>query len=144
MEYVRQGEMVEGAHCDVMARKVIWKGLRIDPITEKKMTLYELDRNCSVEITRAMTLSPEELQLRQDMGVHLLVGDKLRGDKIQLFVDTIKNDLRFEVDEGVTSRHGAHLANSTKRTIGSIKYRLIAHQNLANMIEMSQIKAIKQ
>ena len=50
--YIKEGEIIEGKKADVIARRAEWKGLKEEPITGKKMTLYELDRNSSVEITR--------------------------------------------------------------------------------------------
>lgn len=145
MEYVLPGEIVEGAHCDVSARKVDWKGLKKDPITEKLMTLYELDRNASVEVTKEMDFVIEkERQKRVDLKVHGVLGDKLRADKIQLYVNTIRNNVRFQVDEGVTGTHGSHLANISERTIGKIKYALATHGNLLKAIESSKFKEISK
>ena len=115
------GALAEGAKCGVYARRVEWKGLRKDPITQKNMTLYELDRNCSVEITEEMTLTDEERKLRERMGVHIAKGDKLTADAIQLFVDVKRNSVEFEAKEGQTHTHGASLASTDKRTVGRIK-----------------------
>lgn len=52
--YIKEGEIIEGKKADVIARRAEWKGLKEEPITGKKMTLYELDRNSSVEITEAL------------------------------------------------------------------------------------------
>ena len=145
MEFVLPGDIVEGAHCDVSARKVDWKGLKKDPITEKLMTLYELDRNCSVEVTKEMAFTDEEdVQKRKELNVHWALGDKLRADKIQLYVNTIRNNVRFQVDEGVTGTHGSHLANISERTIGKIKYALATHGNLIRAIEGPRIKEISK
>lgn len=131
MEFVKPGDIVEGAHCDVAARRFDWKGPKRDPITNELMTLYVLDRNCSVEVTKEMVFTDNaDAQLRKDLNVHMQLGDKIRAEKIQLYVKSIKNDLSFEVKEGVTSTHGAHLANISKRTIGIIQYALKAHMNL--------------
>jgi|GEM_PF-787841 len=115
------GSLAEGAKCGIYSRRVEWKGLRKDPITQKNMTLYELDRNCSVEITEEMTLTKEEMDARKEFGVHLCKGDKLTADAIQLFVDVKRNSVKFEVKEGQTHTHGASLANTDKRTVGRIK-----------------------
>lgn len=55
--YIKEGEIIEGKKADVIARRAEWKGLKEEPITGKKMTLYELDRNSSVEITEALELN---------------------------------------------------------------------------------------
>jgi hypothetical protein len=115
------GALAEGAKCGVYARRVEWKGLRKDPITQKNMTLYELDRNCSVEITEEMTLTEEEKAVRKELGVHLCKGDKLTADAIRLFVDVKRNSVKFEVKEGQTGTHGGSLASTNKRTVGQIK-----------------------
>lgn len=144
MEYVLSGEMLEGAHCAIVTRKHIWVGLRKDPVTNSLMTLYELDRNCSVETTRAMIITDaNELTKRTNLGVHLLVGDKLVADKIQLYVKTIRNSVRFEVKEGHSGRHGAQLASTTDRTVGKIKYALEVHKKLIQS-NVKQLKAVHQ
>lgn len=132
------GALAEGAKCGVYARKVEWKGLRKDPITQKNMTLYELDRNCSVEIIEEMTLNEGEKKLREDMGVHLCKGDKLTADAIQLFVDVKRNCIKFDVKEGQTHTHGANLASTDKRTVGRIK------TPLANYMSQIEDKLKKQ
>ena len=39
--YIKEGEIIEGKKADVIARRAEWKGLKEEPITGKKMTLYE-------------------------------------------------------------------------------------------------------
>lgn len=146
MEFIKPGDIVEGAHCDVAARRLDWKGLKKDPITNELMTLYVLDRNCSVEVTKEMVFTDDaDAQLRKDLNVHLQLGDKIRAEKSHLYVKSIKNDVSFEVKEGVTSTHGAHLANVPKRTIGIIQYALKAHINLFfNSNESTKKKGLKK
>lgn len=122
-EYIKAGEMVEGKKCSIAARRIEFKkgGLRKDPITNKNMVLYELDRNCSVEVTESLKLSAEEQQLRDDLNVHGNVGDKIQGDAIRLYADTKRDALRPVVKEGQSARHGASLLDTNIRTIGRIK-----------------------
>ena len=68
--YIKEGEIIEGKKADVIARRAEWKGLKEEPITGKKMTLYELDRNSSVEITEALELNEEDKKIREDLNVH--------------------------------------------------------------------------
>ena len=121
--YIKEGEMVEGKKCSVSARRLEFKkgGLRKDPITNKSMVLYELDRNCSVEVTECLDLSAEEQQHRIELGVHGSVGDKIQGDAIRLYVDTKRDSLRPIVKEGQSGRYGASLVETNIRTIGRIK-----------------------
>ena len=121
--YIRAGEMVEGNKCAISARRVEFKkgGLRKDPITNQNMVLYELDRNCSVEVTESIPLSPAEQQLRTKLNVHGAVGDKIQGDAIRLYADARRNSLKPIVKEGQTGRHGAQLLETHIRTIGKIK-----------------------
>lgn len=113
--------MVEGAKCEVYARKQVVKGMYKDPITQKPMLKYELSRNCSVEVSKALDFTEDERLLRDSMFVHYSVGDKIKGDSITLYLDQ-KRPVKFEVKEGLTSRHGGHLLSTDKRTIGVIKY----------------------
>lgn len=99
-KYINFNDLVEGAKCHVSARKILWKGLRKDPITNQNMTLYELDRNCSVEVTESLQLVKEDLELRQQKNVHGEVGDQIGGDAIQLFIDSKRNSLKVDVKEG--------------------------------------------
>lgn len=121
-EYVQPGEIIEASKCGVYSRKIEWKGLKREPITNQLMTLYELDRNCSAEIVEAICLDPEELKIRQKLCVHLNVNDKIKGKAIRLYVKSKRNDLKIEIQEGTSSRHGASLANTRVRTVGIIKY----------------------
>ena len=92
-EYVKIGEMVEGARCNIYTRREEWKSLQKDPITHKPMVKYELSRNCSVEITEKHKLStPEDIELGEP------------------------------VVDASTARHEGRLFYTDKRTIGVIKY----------------------
>ena len=130
--YIKEGEIIEGKKAAVVARRAEWKGLKEEPITGKKMTLYELDRNSSVEITEALQLNEEEILIRKQMNVHGEVGDTIKGDAIKLWVDSKRNSLKFDTKEGVSGRHGANLASTNKRTVSKLKYSFENHKRLFN------------
>lgn len=130
--YIKEGEIIEGKKAAVIARRAEWKGLKEEPITGKKMTLYELDRNSSVEITEALQLNEEEILIRKQMNVHGEVGDTIKGDAIRLWVDSKRNSLKFDTKEGVSGRHGANLASTNKRTASKLKYSFENYKRLFN------------
>mgnify|MGYP003486505404 FL=1 len=130
--YIKEGEIIEGKKAAVVARRAEWKGLKEEPITGKKMTLYELDRNSSVEITEALQLNEEEILIRKQMNVHGEVGDTIKGDAIRLWVDSKRNSLKFDTKEGVSGRHGANLASTNKRTVSKLKYSFENYKRLFN------------
>lgn len=130
--YIKEGEIIEGKKAAVVARRAEWKGLKEEPITGKKMTLYELDRNSSVEITEALQLNEEEILIRKQMNVHGEVGDTIKGDAIKLWVDSKRNSLKFDTKEGVSGRHGANLASTNKRTVSKLKYSFENYKRLFN------------
>lgn len=130
--FIKEGEIIEGLKADVIARRAEWKGLRQEPITGKKMMLYELDRNSCVEVTQTMELDDEGKKLRKVLGVHGEVGDKIQGDAIRLWVDSKRNSLKFTTKEGVTGRHGANLVSTNKRTVGKLKYSFDNYKRLFN------------
>ena len=41
-EYIDTGDTVEGQKCEIYTRREDCKGLREDPITQKKMLVYEI------------------------------------------------------------------------------------------------------
>ena len=120
-EYIKINDTVEGKKCEVYTRREDFKGLREDPITKKKMLVYELDRNCSVEVLESLELSLEDKAFREGLCIHGEVGDKLKADAITLYVDG-KRQLKVEVKEGLTATHGGRLISTKNRTIGKIKY----------------------
>lgn len=129
---IKEGDIVEGNKCSIIARRVDWKGSKKDPITQKRMMLYELDRNCSVEVLESLGLSDEEIEIRKALFVCGEKGDIIQGDAIQVWVDSKRNSVKFNVKEGVSGRHGASLANTSKRTIGRIKYSFQGYKKLLN------------
>ncbi len=121
-EYVKIGEMVEGARCNIYTRREEWKSLQKDPITHKPMVKYELSRNCSVEITEKHKLStPEDIELRKGLPLYTEVGDKLKALCITIYVNQ-KSKLGEPVVDASTARHEGRLFYTDKRTIGVIKY----------------------
>lgn len=137
-EFVGIGERVEGEKCEIYTRKEEHKGLREDPITHKRMTVYELSRNCSVEVTEKLDLSEEDIEYRKDNNVHLEIGDKLKAESITLYVDE-RRKLKVEVKEGQTGRHGGRLISTNKRTIGEIKYPF---QNIQSKFVLSSQESV--
>lgn len=132
-EYINVGDTVEGAKCEIYTRREDFKGMRADPISGKSMLVYELDRNCSVEVTEALELTEQEKELREKFNVHGKVGDKLKADAITLYVNE-KRKLKVTVKEGQTATHGGRLISTKKRTIGVIKYPF---QNLNTLLGLS-------
>lgn len=137
--YITAGEIVEGKKCDIYARKSVWKGLQKEPITQKSMMLYELDRNCSVKVVEALSLNPEEMKVREEKNVHGNEGDKIQGDAIRLYVDSKRKDLNFVVKEGITSTHGGHIGTTKSRTVGKIKYPFAIYKKLLGYSASSEI-----
>lgn len=134
-EYIAHGETVDGKKCTVYDRFKRFKGLQREPLTGVMMVLYELDRNCSVEITDE---HGDDI-VRQD-NVHYAIGDKIKGDAIQLWVCSRRDDVKFEVLEGVTATHGGQLANTKKRAIGMIKYPFKFYDNSIGYTVKPQLK----
>lgn len=144
MEFIYEGEMVEGAHCDADARRPDMKGPKYDPITNKRMMLFEFSRNSSIEVTKEMVYgSNEDRQLREIHNVHTKLGDKLIAKKLQMFVDT-KRCVPYVVKEGVTATHGAHIYQIKERTIGKIKYSLDMYRTKLQQLAESNLKAISK
>lgn len=141
MEYIYEGEMVEGAHCDADARRPDMKGPKYDPITNKRMMLYELDRNCSLEVIKEMEFSDNERKQRTNQNVHTNLGDKLVAKKLQMYIDT-KRSVKFTIKEGVTATHGAHIFHITEHTVGKIKYSLDMYRAKIQQLIDPQLKAI--
>ena len=100
-EYIDTGDTVEGQKCEIYTRREDCKGLREDPITQKKMLVYELDRNSSVEVRESLILSEEEKILRDELNIHGEVGDKLKADAITVYVD-VKRQLSVDGKSSVS------------------------------------------
>ena len=118
------------------------KGPKYDPVTNQLMMLYELDLNCSLEVTKEMVFeTDEERELRTQLKVHTNLGDILKAKKMQMYVDT-KSSLRHVVKEGVSATHGAHIYNIPERTVGKIKYSLDMYRTKMQQLISPQLKAI--
>lgn len=124
-KYISPGETVDGKKCAVITRKTDSKGLHRDPLTNSVMMLYELSRDCSVEVIQEHGDDVERLP-----DVHYLVGDMLEAGAIQMWVATKRDNVDFTVIEGVSGRHGAQCAETKKRTIAQIKYPRSVFNNL--------------
>lgn len=135
-EYIAEGEIVEGKKCRIKTRRYEFKRLSKDPITDKTMITCQLDLNCEVEVLEALQLDETDKAIRTSLNVHGEVGDQIKARSILVFVEGVRPSvLSFEVKEGQSSRHGANLASTNKRTIGKIKYVL---ENLKKALEQSQ------
>lgn len=128
-KFITPGDLIEGQKCHVMTRRYEFKRLQKDPITNKNMIMYELDRNCSMKITESLSLCESDLNLRLQNKVGLNLGDCIMGDAIQMFVETLR-PIKFIVKEGQSGRHGASLVDTTKRTIGKLKYNFAGFDKL--------------
>lgn len=143
--YIKEGEMVEGKKCSISARRLEFKkgGLRKDPITNQNVVLYELDRNCSVEVIESLKLSEEEKQIRDGLEVHGNVGDKIQGDAIRLYIGSKRDSLKPIVKEGQSARHGASLIETNVWTIGKIKTPFSVYDRLLGYSAHSDNKQIE-
>lgn len=134
MELYNIGDSIEGARCELYARKVEGPGcLQEHPITGKPCIRVELSRNCTSEISKAMVFKEDEARLRK--GVNINVGDKLIGSAITVFV-TQRRPVKFSVDEGATHRHGAHFATTQNPAFCKIKY---SQEHIRHAYENRQI-----
>lgn len=120
-EFVCTGDMVEGARSSIYTRKEEWKGLQRDPITNLPMVKYELSKNCSVEVSEKLVLTPEEDGLRAKFPLHGEVGDKLKAKSITVYINQRKKLGDPEVVSS-SGRHEGRLYYPENRTNGVIKY----------------------
>lgn len=138
MELYNIGDAIEGAKCELYARKVEGPGcLQQHPITGKPCMRVELSRNSTSEISKEMEFTDEEFSLRD--GIHVKIGDKLIGEAITVFV-TQRKPIRFNVDEGATHTHGGHFATTQKPTFCKIKY---SQEHIRHAYENRQISLKK-
>lgn len=144
-EYIKEGETIEGQKCSVKARRVEFKkgGLRKDPVLDRNVVLYELDRNSSVEITESLDWSKNDRLLRETLHIHCEVGDRIQGKSIRLYVDSKRDVLKPIVKEGQSSRHGASLMETNIRTVGRIKTPFDVYKKLLGYSPKSDKKAIE-
>jgi hypothetical protein len=134
--FIAEGEIVEGKKCRIKTRRFDSKRLSKDPITNKPMIACQLDWNCEVEVLEAVQLEDEDKAIRESLNVHGEVGDMIQAKSIIVYVEGIRPSiLSFEDKEGQSSRHGANLACTNKRTVGKIKYVL---ENLKKALAQSQ------
>ena len=119
-DYFNLDEKVEGARCEIFARRPDCKGLARNPHTHSRAWLCELSLNASIEVAATDEYTEEELSLRRALGVHFNVGDKLRADKITVYVEC-RAKPKFKPQEGMSATHGGNLCSTSSRTMGIIK-----------------------
>lgn len=138
MEFYNIGDRIEGAHCELYARKEVAPGcLQAHPITGEPCMRIELCRAATAQISKVMPYTEEELKIRQDVNLNL--GDKLRGDAITVYVCQ-RRPVRFYTKEGATHTHGGNFASTKKTTLCEIKY---SHNHVRNGIIKRQISIQK-
>lgn len=138
-EIVTTGSILEGLKCEVYTRKEVLKGLQKDPITSKPMIKYELSRNCSVEIVQALVLTDDdEKKKRTEKSVYGNLGDKMKGDRISLYIDQ-RLPVKVIVREGITHTHGGHLISTKNRTVAVLKYQFPNLPDLLNGLEQQKL-----
>ncbi len=142
--YTNFAEIVEGKKCHIVARKVMFKGMHRDPITNKPMVLYNLDYNCSVEMIQSLEMTDEEKSLRDALNVHYTVGDTLKAKAIHLYIDSKRNSLKFRVMEGESHRHGASVVDTNIRTIGKIQTPLKSYETMLRSLPKANVGQIEK
>lgn len=133
--FIRSGDCCESQKSQIITRKIVLQkgGLRKDPITQKLMVLYYMDRNSSYEIIEPVQLNKDELEKRRASNIHIEIGDILKADSIRVYADSKRNCLKPDVKEGVSGRHGASLIKASVRTIGIISTPLEIYKNLLGL-----------
>lgn len=118
-KYIAVGDTLIAKHIDGHARKIIWKGAKKHPVTQKTMTLYECDWNAYVKITKEF-----EGELPQGTETyHKSLNDELEAYAISIYVQSLGKE-KFEVKEGVSARHGASIIAFRKNTVSTVKATL--------------------
>lgn len=144
MELYNAGDTVVGATCEIITRKEDFKGLQKDPIYGKRMTKYEMSRNCKVEITKKHDISDEEIKKHQKTrNICFEEGDKVNADCITVYVEQ-NRPLGKPTIIMESGRHEARQFNTKKRTIGIIKYPFDHIMKVTAKIAAGNIKLLKQ
>lgn len=130
MELYREGDAIEGAACELYARRPDNKSvLTKHPLTGKMCMRVEMSRNATSEISKALQLSTdEEKALRA--GVYMDLGDKLIADAITVYVCQ-RRPLKFTKEGGMTHTHKGQVASTSVPTYCKIKY---CHEHIENGI----------
>ena len=144
MEFFKPNDAIEGASCELYTRKPVFEsGPQTNPITKNRCLRIEMSRTASAEIRKKLQLNEEEIKLRQEKGIHLEIGDKLKGKAITAYVDKTRSVV-FKSEEGATHTHGGNFASTNDPTYCKIKYAFDHIQILCEKIETDiNIKKIK-
>lgn len=112
-----EGESLEGAACLLYTRKHNNISTLVrHPLTERLCMKTEMCWNSSAEISKELDPNIK----REKIGILVDAGDKLQADAISVWVDQ-KRPIKFKVEEGMTHRHGGHLAATQNTTFCKIK-----------------------
>lgn len=147
-EYYQQNDAIEGEKVELFARKVQSKAPMKDEHIGKIVIAYDLTRNSSAEITKAVTLTDEDKEIckkvcgEKGLSLHCDVGDKLRGDSITVYIQGIKK-LKQNVSEGHSHTHGGTTMTSDRRTFGIISYPFKNFRDKYNALPQKGVKQIK-
>ena len=137
-EFFHKGDQVEGLKGETFARKIEVKNLRKHPLYNDNSLCVETDRNSSIEITHVLDLEEKHRKEKEDKGIHLNVGDKLRGDAITIYLRT-RRPPRIIVSEGASHTHGGQFFTAEK-PYAIIKY---SFEHINKLIEHSRTKALQ-
>ncbi len=119
-EYFGLNDMAEGAACEIFTRRPDHKGLAKNPLTHRRAWLCELSQNSSLEVSQSPVYNDEQKAQRDSLGIHYQAGDKLRADKITIYVECQKKPA-FKVREGMSATHGGNICSTRNITLGVIK-----------------------
>lgn len=121
MELISVGDAIEGAACELYARRSDCKGTPTKhPLTGKTCMRVELSRAATSEISKVLELlSEDDKKLRA--GVYMGLGDRLVGDAITVYVCQ-RRPIKFTVEGGMTHTHKGQVASTKVPTYCRIKY----------------------
>lgn len=119
-KFNKEGDTIHGEQSDSHSRKILWKGLKVEPITKQKMTLYECDRNSYSEIIKDSL--PKDCN-NTTKEFHKEIGDSLEADAISIYIRTNRK-IKITVKEGASGTHGAQYVNCRNYSISRIKTSL--------------------
>ena len=130
MELYNVGDAIEGAACELYARRPDSNSvLTKHPLTGKMCMRVEMSRNATSEISKALELQTEEEKVLRN-GVYMGVGDKLIGEAITVYVCQ-RRPLKFTKKGGMTHTHKGQVASTAVPTYCKIKY---CHEHIENGI----------
>lgn len=125
-EYYQSNDSIEGNKTKICTRYLVFKSFVKD---EKlgRACRYNCDRNASAEVTEI--LKEDEVPISENSKRSL--GDKIRGDALYFLYRGIKK-LKYNVKEGVSATHGAHILNTDTRTYACLTTPFIHLANVFN------------